>query len=272
MPPRTHLLKTSRIVILAAVLLMSAPMLPETNIVKAGDNHPALWKFLYTPPVVSTFSGSATSNYPLEVPPGRGGIQPSVNFSYNNGRVNGMLGYLMIDGGPLGLGWSADQMDITRQIRQVFEHNQPTLGQRMSYRSPGVSLRIYYYRILPFSWQGTVESVMLLMDDVTEQIRLSEEVRRVERHLAPASASRAGAGQSAGSAERARGAPGAGNRDAAQRRGPGLFDHGARAPHVSQCILVQADGLRLQHRRGSLCSDACIDTNTDALSARGDGV
>ena len=77
-----------------------------------------------------------------------------------------------------------DQMKITRQIRQVFDNNRPTLGQRMSYRSPGVPLRIYYYRILPFSWQGTVESVILLMDDVTEQIRLSEEVRRVERHLA----------------------------------------------------------------------------------------
>jgi PAS domain S-box-containing protein len=77
-----------------------------------------------------------------------------------------------------------DQMDITRQIRQVFDNNRPTLGQRMSYRSPGVPLRIYYYRILPFSWQETVESVILLMDDVTEQIRLSEEVRRVERHLA----------------------------------------------------------------------------------------
>jgi len=77
-----------------------------------------------------------------------------------------------------------NQMNIIRQIRQVFDNNRPTLGQRMSYRSPGVPMRIYYYRILPFSWQGTVESVMLLMDDVTEQIRLSEEVRRVERHLA----------------------------------------------------------------------------------------
>jgi len=77
-----------------------------------------------------------------------------------------------------------DQMDITRQIRQVFDNSQPTLGQRMSYRSPGVPLRIYYYRILPFSWERSVESVILLMDDVTEQIRLSEEVRRVERHLA----------------------------------------------------------------------------------------
>jgi PAS domain S-box-containing protein len=77
-----------------------------------------------------------------------------------------------------------NQMDITRQIRQVFDNNRPTLGQRMSYRSPGVPMRIYYYRILPFSWLETVESVILLMDDVTEQIRLSKEVRRVERHLA----------------------------------------------------------------------------------------
>jgi PAS domain S-box-containing protein len=79
-----------------------------------------------------------------------------------------------------------DQIDIIQQIRQVFDNNQPTLGQRMSYRSPGVPMRIYYYRILPFSMEseGMVENVMFLMDDVTEQIRLSEEVRRVESHLA----------------------------------------------------------------------------------------
>ena len=54
----------------------------------------------------------------------------------------------------------------------------------MTYRAPGIPLRIYYYSILPFSWKGVVELAMLLMDDVTEQVRLSEEVRRVERHLA----------------------------------------------------------------------------------------
>lgn len=77
-----------------------------------------------------------------------------------------------------------NQMNITQQIHQVFDANQPTKGQRMSYRSPGVPLRIYYLRILPFSWDGVVENAMLLMDDVTEQIRLSEEVRRMERHMA----------------------------------------------------------------------------------------
>lgn len=77
-----------------------------------------------------------------------------------------------------------DNMDITGRLRQVFENNQPTRGERMIYRAPGIPLRIYYYRILPFFWQGVVESAMLLMEDVTDQERLSEEVRQVERHLA----------------------------------------------------------------------------------------
>jgi PAS domain S-box-containing protein len=77
-----------------------------------------------------------------------------------------------------------DNIDFTRRIRDVFDKNQRTRGERMTYRAPGVPMRIYYYNILPFSWQGAVESAMLLMDDVTEQVRLSEEVHRVERHLA----------------------------------------------------------------------------------------
>jgi PAS domain S-box-containing protein len=77
-----------------------------------------------------------------------------------------------------------DQMDFPGRIRQVFEKNSRIKGERMTYRAPGIPLRIYYYSILPFSWKGVVELAMLLMEDVTEQVRLSEEVRRVERHLA----------------------------------------------------------------------------------------
>jgi PAS domain S-box-containing protein len=77
-----------------------------------------------------------------------------------------------------------DHMDITQHIYQVFEKNQATRGERMTYRAPGVAMRIYYYRILPFSRKGIVENALLLMDDVTEQVRLGEEVRRIERHLA----------------------------------------------------------------------------------------
>ena len=77
-----------------------------------------------------------------------------------------------------------DHMDIARRIREVFEKGQPTRGERMTYRAPGLPMRIYYYRIHPFSWGGAVENAVLLMDDVTEQVQLSEEVRRTERHLA----------------------------------------------------------------------------------------
>jgi PAS domain S-box-containing protein len=77
-----------------------------------------------------------------------------------------------------------DHMDISRRIRLVFEENRPTSGERLTYRAPGLPIRIYYYIVLPFSWENVVESVLLLMEDVTEQVRLSEDVERLERHLA----------------------------------------------------------------------------------------
>ncbi len=77
-----------------------------------------------------------------------------------------------------------EYMDITARVRQVFDHKMTTRGGRMTYRAPGVPLRVYYYSILPFLWQEQVENVMLLMDDVTEQIRLGEEVVKTQRHLA----------------------------------------------------------------------------------------
>lgn len=77
-----------------------------------------------------------------------------------------------------------DNMAIGRRIDEVFQFNQPTSGERMTYRTPGLPMRTYYYSILPFSWGGVVESVMLLLNDVTELVQLSEDVRRIERHLA----------------------------------------------------------------------------------------
>jgi len=76
-----------------------------------------------------------------------------------------------------------DNLDIISRIQHVFESNQPTDGDRLTYRVPGVPMRYYYYRIMPFSSEGVVHNVMFLMEDITEQVRLSEEVRRVERHL-----------------------------------------------------------------------------------------
>ncbi len=77
-----------------------------------------------------------------------------------------------------------EHIDIASKVREVFAKNEAIRGDRMTYRAPGIPIRTYYYSILPFAWRGDVENIILLMDDVTEQVRLSEEVRRVERHLA----------------------------------------------------------------------------------------
>jgi len=77
-----------------------------------------------------------------------------------------------------------EQTNMASQIRQVFSENRPIKGERIAYRAPGIPFRIYYYSILPFCAGGAVENIMLLMEDVTERIRLSEEVRRMERNLA----------------------------------------------------------------------------------------
>ncbi len=77
-----------------------------------------------------------------------------------------------------------EHMHLAPRILNVFERNEAIRGERMTYRAPGLATRVYYYSLIPFSWQGKVEHVMLLMEDVTEQQRLGEEARRAERHLA----------------------------------------------------------------------------------------
>lgn len=77
-----------------------------------------------------------------------------------------------------------NEMELDRQILQVFQSFDAVQGQRMTYRAPGLPTRIYYYSIIPVVRGRSVESAILLMDDITKQTRLSEEIRRIERHLA----------------------------------------------------------------------------------------
>lgn len=77
-----------------------------------------------------------------------------------------------------------EHTDIEARIREVFRSDQPLRGERMTYRAPGISTRIYYYSVLPITLHERTDHVMLLMEDVTKQVRLSEEVRLTERHLA----------------------------------------------------------------------------------------
>ena len=73
---------------------------------------------------------------------------------------------------------------LAQLLQQVIQTQQAVRGERLSYRAPGVPLRMYYYSIVPLIRDNRAEQIVLLMDDVTEQARLSEEIRQVERHLA----------------------------------------------------------------------------------------
>jgi PAS domain S-box-containing protein len=76
-----------------------------------------------------------------------------------------------------------DHTKIVRRIQSVFDTNEPTAGEKITYRAPGGLMRIYYYRVLPLPDRDKVEFAILIMEDVTEQERLSENIRRMERHL-----------------------------------------------------------------------------------------
>lgn len=77
-----------------------------------------------------------------------------------------------------------DYSRLDEKVRDAFRNGQSMEGGKVAYRAPGLATRIYYYRLVPLRVEGSVENVVLLMDDITEQVQLGEEVRRVERHLA----------------------------------------------------------------------------------------
>ncbi|MDO8742008.1 MAG: PAS domain-containing protein [bacterium] len=70
------------------------------------------------------------------------------------------------------------------KIRRVFDTGQALPGAQMTYRAPGVPTRIYYYTVVPVKSGNVVEHAMLVMDDITEKVQLSEKARMAERHLA----------------------------------------------------------------------------------------
>ncbi|WP_454650946.1 PAS domain-containing sensor histidine kinase [Bradyrhizobium liaoningense] len=73
---------------------------------------------------------------------------------------------------------------LEAQIRKVSAFGDTLHRQRMSYRAPGVPLRIYSYSICPLRLQDGARGAVLVMDDVTDLLKLSEEVRRMQLHVA----------------------------------------------------------------------------------------
>lgn len=73
---------------------------------------------------------------------------------------------------------------LDQRARGVFQDGRPFEGGKMTYRAPGVPQRVYYYSLTPLRNGSVVAGVLLMMHDITEQERLTQDMRRVERHLA----------------------------------------------------------------------------------------
>jgi RHS repeat-associated protein len=71
------------------------------------------WALKFDEPIVALASGAATYNYPLQVPAGRGGLQPSLALSYSSRNVDHLKGYYQSDW--VGHGWSLAQVEIVRR-------------------------------------------------------------------------------------------------------------------------------------------------------------
>ncbi|NTV64348.1 MAG: PAS domain-containing protein [Oscillochloris sp.] len=75
-------------------------------------------------------------------------------------------------------------LQLEAKIRAVLASGRSFEGDKMFYRAPGLSTRIYYYQLIPIKGGPQVDHVLLLMEDITEREQLGEEVRRAERYLA----------------------------------------------------------------------------------------
>lgn len=73
---------------------------------------------------------------------------------------------------------------LEKKIQRVFESGMNLPGAQMTYRAPGLPIRIFYYTVIPIKSGNIVENALVIMDDITEKVQLSEKVRIAERHLA----------------------------------------------------------------------------------------
>ncbi len=73
---------------------------------------------------------------------------------------------------------SAQLDELEECVERVFQTREPVVGRRLNERR-----RRYEYGVIPFVWKGKVVYAIVVLRDITEELRLSEEVRAVERRL-----------------------------------------------------------------------------------------
>ncbi|MCL4264494.1 MAG: hypothetical protein KJ069_14820 [Anaerolineae bacterium] len=74
-------------------------------------NEPEPWEPSYNPPGASAYSGAAQFSYGIDVPPGVGGLTPSLGLSYGSRSLDEKSAPSMAFG--FGLGWGMPQAEIT---------------------------------------------------------------------------------------------------------------------------------------------------------------
>lgn len=89
----------------------------EATQAAAAAGEPAEWRPVIRPPTVARFTGSMTYQYPLEVPPGAAGLQPSLSLNYSSHSSNMQRGGKP-QSDPVGWGW---QLGGTSEIVQSLE-------------------------------------------------------------------------------------------------------------------------------------------------------
>lgn len=73
---------------------------------------PEAWSLEWRPPSASEFTGAASYQYPIQVPPGRNGLQPSVGLSYSSASLRGAI--KKVSYGTIATGWSMNDISIVR--------------------------------------------------------------------------------------------------------------------------------------------------------------
>lgn len=84
---------------------------------------PEPWALTYTPPGASIFTGAAQYSYALDLPPGVGGLTPSLGLHYNSRGLEELDNPVMARG--FGIGWSMPQMEITNGSAERFYDRKP---------------------------------------------------------------------------------------------------------------------------------------------------
>ncbi|MDJ0756436.1 MAG: hypothetical protein QNJ45_23085 [Ardenticatenaceae bacterium] len=95
----------------------SAEFTGEATQSAAAADEPTEWRPEIRPPTVARFTGTMTYQYPLEVPPGAAGLQPSLSLNYSSHSSNMQRGGKP-QSDPVGWGW---QLGGTSEIVQSLE-------------------------------------------------------------------------------------------------------------------------------------------------------